>query len=59
MTGGDANQRPHTYTTELVGLASDVILAVGGSTLGPVLRATRSVPIVFVSVKMAKTQGRH
>ena len=34
------------YAAELVALAPDVILAVGGST-GPVLQATRTVPIVF------------
>ena len=34
------------YAAELVALAPDVILAVGGAT-GPVLQATRTVPIVF------------
>jgi putative ABC transport system substrate-binding protein len=34
------------YAVELVALAPDVILAVGGAT-GPVLQATRTVPIVF------------
>jgi putative ABC transport system substrate-binding protein len=38
------------YATELLALAPDVILAAGASTLAPLLRATRSVPIVFVSV---------
>jgi putative ABC transport system substrate-binding protein len=33
----------------LVALAPDVIFAVGGSTLGPLLQATRTVPIVFVN----------
>jgi putative tryptophan/tyrosine transport system substrate-binding protein len=32
---------------ELVALAPDVILAPGASTLGPLLQATRNVPIVF------------
>ena len=36
------------YAAELVALAPDVILAVGGAT-GPVLRATRTVPIVFTN----------
>src|SRR5215207_11470663 len=33
---------------ELVALAPDVILATGSATTGPLLQATRSVPIVFV-----------
>jgi putative tryptophan/tyrosine transport system substrate-binding protein len=36
------------YAAELVALAPDVILAVGAAT-GPVLQATRTVPIVFVA----------
>src|SRR5262245_15142645 len=35
------------YATELVAFAPDVILAVGGSTISPLLDATRTVPIVF------------
>jgi putative ABC transport system substrate-binding protein len=35
---------------ELVALAPDVILASGTSTVGPVLQATRTVPIVFPNV---------
>jgi putative ABC transport system substrate-binding protein len=35
---------------ELVALAPDVILAHGASTVGPLLQASRTVPIVFVSV---------
>ena len=38
------------YATELVALAPDVILATGASTMGPLLQATRAVPIVFVYV---------
>jgi putative ABC transport system substrate-binding protein len=34
---------------ELVGLAPDVILARGGTTVGPLQQATTSVPIVFVN----------
>jgi putative ABC transport system substrate-binding protein len=36
------------YAAELVALAPDVILAVGGTT-GPMLQATRTVPIVFAA----------
>jgi putative tryptophan/tyrosine transport system substrate-binding protein len=35
------------HAAELVALASDVILAYGSSTVGPVLQATRAIPIVF------------
>jgi hypothetical protein len=35
------------HAAELVGLAPDVILAHGVSTVGPLLQATRTVPIVF------------
>ena len=36
------------YAAELVKLAPDVILAEGSSSTGPLLEATRAVPIVFV-----------
>jgi putative ABC transport system substrate-binding protein len=35
------------HAAELVALAPDVILAYGSSTVGPVLQATRTIPIVF------------
>jgi putative ABC transport system substrate-binding protein len=38
------------YAAELVALAPEVILAVGSSVVGPLLAATRTVPIVFVQV---------
>jgi len=38
------------YAAELAALAPDVILAVGNAGIGPVLQATRTVPIVFVLV---------
>ncbi len=38
------------YAAELVALAPDVILAPGSFTMGPLLQATRTVPIVFVHV---------
>jgi putative ABC transport system substrate-binding protein len=46
---GDAD-RSRRYAAELVALAPDVILASGTSTMGPLLRATRTVPIVFTQV---------
>jgi putative tryptophan/tyrosine transport system substrate-binding protein len=44
--GGDA-ERIRRDAAELVALAPDAILAAGGTTVGPLLQATRSVPIVF------------
>ena len=38
------------YAAELVALAPDVILANGSAAAGPLLQATRTVPIVFVNV---------
>jgi putative ABC transport system substrate-binding protein len=46
---GDA-ERIRKYAAELVALAPDVILTNGGSTVGAVQQATRTVPIVFVNV---------
>ena len=45
---GDAD-RIRRYAAELVALAPDVILATGSATLGALLRATRTVPIVFTT----------
>jgi putative ABC transport system substrate-binding protein len=47
-TGNAAEIRSHA--AELAALAPDVILAGGTSTVGPLLQATRSVPIVFTIV---------
>jgi putative ABC transport system substrate-binding protein len=46
---GDA-ERARRYAEELVALAPDVIVATGSIALGPLLRATRTVPIVFTIV---------
>ena len=43
---GDAD-RTHKYAAELVALAPDAILASGTSTVAPLQRVTRTVPIVF------------
>jgi len=45
--GGDAEDI-HKYATELVALAPDVIVASGGSVVGPLQQASRTVAIVFV-----------
>jgi putative ABC transport system substrate-binding protein len=42
--------RARRYAAELVALAPDVILAPGSAGLGPMLQATRDIPIVFVHV---------
>jgi putative ABC transport system substrate-binding protein len=48
---GDGDpDRFRQYAAELVALAPDVILVSGGSGMGPMLQATRTVPIVFVQV---------
>jgi putative ABC transport system substrate-binding protein len=46
---GDANVI-RKYAAELIALAPDVILAPGTTTMGPLLQATRTVPIVFVTL---------
>jgi ABC-type uncharacterized transport system substrate-binding protein len=38
------------HAAELAALAPDVILATGGSTVGPLLQLTRSIPIVFPTI---------
>ena len=47
MGSADSNRR---YAAELVALAPDVIVGSGTASMGPLLQATRTVPIVFVSV---------
>ena len=46
-TEADAN-RARAYATELVAMAPDVVLTSGASTVGLMLQATRTVPVVFV-----------
>ena len=47
--GGNADDI-RKYAAELAALAPDVILAPGSPTVGPLLQATRTVPIVFANV---------
>jgi putative ABC transport system substrate-binding protein len=42
--------RIRKYAAELVALAPEVILAPGSATVGPLLQATRTIPIVFATV---------
>src|SRR5215471_7493285 len=46
---GDAD-RIRRFVAELVTLAPDVIVTTGSATVGPLMQATRTVPIVFVNV---------
>src|SRR5262249_50374298 len=46
---GDAD-RIRRYAEELVGLAPDVIFATGATVVAPLLKATRTVPVVFAGV---------
>jgi putative tryptophan/tyrosine transport system substrate-binding protein len=48
--GADDRERTRIYAAELVALAPDVILASGGTTVGALQQASRTVPIVFGSV---------
>ena len=48
-SAGDAD-RIRSYVVELVAFLPDVIVASGSATVGPLLQATRTVPIVFVNV---------
>jgi ABC-type uncharacterized transport system substrate-binding protein len=54
--GGNATDISR-YATELVALAPDVILVSGTAAMGPMLQATRTVPIVFVNVADAVGAG--
>ena len=48
--GGSNAESIRRYAAELVALAPDVILATGSLGVGPLLQATRAVPIVFAYV---------
>jgi putative ABC transport system substrate-binding protein len=55
-SSGDPD-RIRRYAAELVALAPDVIVTTGAASAGPLLQATRTVPIVFVSVVDAVGAG--
>ena len=48
--GGNNADRIRKLAAELAALAPDVILTAGATSVGPLLQATRSVPVVFVNV---------
>ena len=47
--GANNAERIRKQAAELAALAPDVILTAGASSVGPLLQATRSVPVVFVN----------
>jgi len=49
LAGGDPD-RLRRYAEELVAFAPDVIMSVGSVPIGPLLQATRTIPIVFSNV---------
>jgi putative tryptophan/tyrosine transport system substrate-binding protein len=49
QVGGDLD-RLRRYAAELVALAPDVIVSIGSLSVAPLQQATRSIPIVFLSV---------
>ena len=49
LAGGDPG-RLRRYAEELVAFAPDVIMSVGSVPIGPLLQATRTIPIVFSNV---------
>jgi putative ABC transport system substrate-binding protein len=55
--GADDPARTREYAVELVARAPDVILASGNTAAGPLQRATRTVPIVFVQVAEPLGEG--
>ena len=50
-------ERMRAYAVDLVGLAPDIILASSTANLTAVLRATRSVPVMFIEVSDPVAQG--
>ena len=50
-------ERARAYAVELVGLAPDIILASSTANLTAVLRATRSIPVIFIEVSDPVAQG--
>jgi putative ABC transport system substrate-binding protein len=55
--GADDPARTREYAAELVAHAPDVILASGNTAAGPLQRATRTIPIVFVQVAEPLGEG--
>src|SRR2546430_2406925 len=54
---GGNDELTHRYAAELAALAPEVILASGSAAVGPLLQATRTVPIVFAIVPARPTRS--
>ncbi len=54
--GAGAAERIRKFAAKLVSIAPDVILTSGSPTLGRLLQATRTIPIVFVQVACGRRQ---
>jgi putative ABC transport system substrate-binding protein len=48
--GSSHAEQLHKYARELVALAPDVLIATGGTSAGPLLAASKTIPIVFANV---------
>jgi putative ABC transport system substrate-binding protein len=48
-SGGHADEA-RKYATELVGLAPDVMMATGGASVGALLQASKTIPVIFANV---------
>jgi putative ABC transport system substrate-binding protein len=55
--GAGDGERYRAYAAELVAQAPDVLLAVGGTVVGALQRATRDIPIVFVGASDPVNRG--
>jgi hypothetical protein len=55
--GAGDPERNRKYAAELVALAPDVILTAGSGATGPLLQATRAVPVVFVQVAIRSARA--
>jgi putative ABC transport system substrate-binding protein len=54
-TAGDAD-RTRRQAAELIALAPDIVVATGTPSLGPLMQATRTVPIVFMMTVSSLTR---
>ena len=55
--GAGSGSRYHKFAAELVALSPDVILATGGTAVGALQQASRTVPIVFVDTTDPVNRG--
>ena len=55
--GAGNGSRYHKFAAELVALSPDAILAIGGTAIGVLQQASRTVPIVFVDTTDPVNRG--